>query len=146
MPDLIKRLIKIARASAGDVLDRYGRRNQNAYSEKGGGGDDFEPEGNNYHYREQSSSSKGQNFSHGNSPGNEEALWPSQVVEDLRTFGLKPPSTLEEVKKARNAEIRKYHSDRFLHDPDKLEISKQIMQIYNAAYERLEKWFSERRI
>lgn len=68
---------------------------------------------------------------------------PAQVVEDLAVFELTPPSSLEEVKKARNREIRKFHSDKFINDPDKYKTSKEIMQIYNAAYERLEKYYSK---
>ncbi|MEE4359122.1 MAG: J domain-containing protein [Desulfococcaceae bacterium] len=64
-----------------------------------------------------------------------------QVADDLAVFNLRPPSSLAEVKKARNREIRKYHSDHFMNDPEKYETSKKIMQIYNAAYERLKKHF-----
>jgi hypothetical protein len=62
---------------------------------------------------------------------------PQQVVEDLATFDLAPPSSLDAVKAARNREIKKYHSDKFVNDPERLKTSKEIMQIYNAAYERL---------
>jgi hypothetical protein len=68
---------------------------------------------------------------------------PAQVLEDLAVFELTPPSSLEEVKKARNREIRKFHSDKFINDPEKYKTSKEIMQIYNAAYARLEKYFSQ---
>lgn len=67
--------------------------------------------------------------------------YPQQVVQDLATFDLKPPSSLSEVKKARNREMKKFHSDRFVNDPEKFQTSKQIMQIYNAAYERLRKYY-----
>lgn len=66
---------------------------------------------------------------------------PRQVIEDLKIFNLSPPSSFDEVRKARNREIKKFHSDRFQNDPDKLEPSKQIMQIYNAAYSRLEEYY-----
>ena len=66
---------------------------------------------------------------------------PKQVAEDLAVFNLKPPSSLKEVRTARNREIKKYHSDRFINDREKFETSKQIMQIYNAAYDRLEEYF-----
>jgi hypothetical protein len=66
---------------------------------------------------------------------------PPQILEDLAVFELKPPSSLEEVKKARNREIRKFHSDKFINDPEKYKTSKEIMQIYNAAYARLEKYY-----
>lgn len=67
--------------------------------------------------------------------------WPQQVVDDLSIFGLKPPSSLEEVKKVRNREAMKYHTDRFTGDPEKEETSKRIMQIYNTAFDRLENWY-----
>ncbi|QTA82131.1 Chaperone J-domain-containing protein [Desulfonema limicola] len=66
---------------------------------------------------------------------------PRQIVDDLAAFGLTPPSCLDEVRKARNREIKKYHSDKFMNDPEKLETSKQIMQIYNAAYDRLKVYY-----
>jgi hypothetical protein len=67
--------------------------------------------------------------------------WPQQVVDDLSIFGLKPPSSLEEVKKVRNREAMKYHTDRFTGDPEKEETSNRIMQIYNTAFDRLEEWY-----
>ncbi len=66
---------------------------------------------------------------------------PTEVVEDLATFNLRPPGSLEAVRNARNREVKKYHSDRFLNDPEKLETSKEIMQIYNAAYDRLAAYY-----
>ena len=62
-------------------------------------------------------------------------------MDDLSIFGLKPPSSLEEVKKVRNREVMKYHSDKFSGDPEKEETSKRIMQIYNTAFDRLEEWY-----
>jgi len=69
---------------------------------------------------------------------------PRQVTDDLAVFDLKPPSSLAEVKKARNREIRKYHSDHFVNEPAKYETSKKIMQIYNAAYDRLKAYYESR--
>lgn len=66
---------------------------------------------------------------------------PQQVVKDLATFSLTPPSSLKAVKNARNREVKKYHSDKFINDPEKLETSKEIMQIYNAAYDRLRAYY-----
>lgn len=66
---------------------------------------------------------------------------PRQVVEDLAVFGLTPPGSLDEVRGARNREIKKYHSDRFVRDAERYETSKHIMQIYNAAYDRLKAHF-----
>ncbi len=67
--------------------------------------------------------------------------FPPQVVDDLAVFGLTPPSSMEAVKRARNREIKKYHSDKFMQDQVKLETSKQIMQILNNAYDRLKKYY-----
>jgi len=67
--------------------------------------------------------------------------WPKELVDDLAVFGLIPPSSLEEVKSRRNKEVKKYHPDRFHGEPEKLETAKQILQIYNDAYERLERRF-----
>ena len=68
---------------------------------------------------------------------------PQQVVEDLAVFNLTPPSSMEAVKNARNREIKKYHSDKFVSDPEKLQTSKEIMQIYNAAYDRLQAYYQK---
>ncbi len=68
---------------------------------------------------------------------------PQQVVEDLKVFDLTPPSSLAEVKKRRNEEIKKYHSDRFISDPERFKTSTEIMQIYNAAYERLKEYYKK---
>lgn len=77
-------------------------------------------------------------------PGSRRTSSPTQLEKDLATFNLKPPSSMEEVRKARNREIKKYHSDRFMNDPDKLDASKQIMQILNSAYDRLKRHFESK--
>lgn len=138
MPGIFKRIIKIAKAGLGEAIE-----NASDFIKSSDG-----VQGKKYHDTGPFSSEYEQNFSGGAGSGTKKtgyANYPDQVVEDLGTFGLHPPSSLEEVKKARNREIRKYHPDRFLNDPDRLETSKQIMQILNAAYERLEKWFESRR-
>lgn len=66
---------------------------------------------------------------------------PPQVSIDLALFDLTPPSSLEEVRQARNREIKKYHSDRFMHDPEKAETAKEVMQILNAAFTRLQRYY-----
>lgn len=71
------------------------------------------------------------------------SLYPAWVIEDLDKFGLKEPSSLEEIKTARKQEMKKYHPDFFAQEPMKQDIAKQILQIYNNAYERLKKYFSE---
>lgn len=68
---------------------------------------------------------------------------PTGFVENLALFDLTPPSSLDEVRKARNREIKKYHSDKFINDPEKLETSKEIMQIYNAAFDRLKEYYEK---
>lgn len=95
-------------------------------------GQDDTGQGNQRHY----GSAEGKTGSHPDTPGH--------VIEDLAVFELTPPSSLEKVRKARNLEIKKYHSDRFMNDPKKLEISKEIMQIYNAAYDRLKEYYNRR--
>ena len=65
----------------------------------------------------------------------------SQVAEDLQLFGLVPPSNLEEVRQIRNQELKKFHPDKYIDQPEKLETAKQIVQIYNTAYDRLKKHF-----
>lgn len=66
---------------------------------------------------------------------------PPQVVEDLAVFDLTPPSSLAEVRAARNREVKKYHSDRFVNDAERFQTSKEIMQILNAAYDRLKAYY-----
>lgn len=138
VPGIIKRIINIARSKVGGVIDRYADRSVSEETMAG----------KNYREHEHYSSEDGQNFSNGSyseKTDSSYSVYPPAVVEDLKTFGLLPPSSFDEVKKARNREIRKYHSDRFMHDSEKLETSKQIMQILNSAYERLDDWYNNRR-
>ena len=72
------------------------------------------------------------------------APYTSKVLDDLNLFGLKPPTTFDEIKKARNREIKKFHPDRFMNEPEKMETAKKILQIYNAAYERLKLTFQSK--
>lgn len=65
-----------------------------------------------------------------------------QVIIDLAVFDLHPPSSIQEVKAARNEEFKKYHSDIFHYNSKKAEAAKEIMQIYNCAYERLKKHYN----
>ncbi len=64
-----------------------------------------------------------------------------QLREDLQLFGLTPPSSLEAVRQVRNTELKKFHPDKYLDQPDKLETAKRIVQIYNTTYDRLKKHF-----
>ena len=67
---------------------------------------------------------------------------PVQVIDDLALFGLTPPCCIKDLRRARNREIKKYHSDRFMNNPEKLDTAKEIMQIYNTAYDRLKEYYS----
>ena len=69
--------------------------------------------------------------------------YPEGFVDDLRLFHLLPPSCLEEVKKARNREMKKFHPDHFPRESEKAETAKRITQIYNLAYERLKNAFAK---
>ncbi len=121
MSSILKRLFNIARAHIGGAISK-----RFDFPEKGFGFDRdfFSRKPGEAHQRE--------------AP---KPKWPQEVVDDLNIFGLTPPSNLEEVKKARNREAKKYHTDRFTGDPEKEETTKRIMQIYNAAFDRLEKWY-----
>lgn len=66
-----------------------------------------------------------------------------QLIDDLAVFGLTPPSSFDEVKKARNREMRKYHPDKFSTQADKGETANEIAQIYNEAFGRLKDHFEK---
>lgn len=68
--------------------------------------------------------------------------YPRHIVDDLQLFGLTPPSSLQEVKRARNSEIKIYHPDHYHSDSVKRETAKKILQIYNSAYERLRRFYT----
>ncbi|MFH2130435.1 MAG: hypothetical protein ABIK68_08680 [bacterium] len=71
-----------------------------------------------------------------------DSKYSDQFIDDLQLFGLKPPSSLEEVRHIRNHEMKKFHPDKYLNQPEKVETAKQIVQIYNAAYDRLKRSFT----
>lgn len=138
---LLKRIYRIARAGAGSILKK-----DDPFGKDAGWQEDFQEKAGRY--------SKSSDYQKWNNEQNQYddsgytekekkpfSDYPTRVVEDLAVFGLTPPSSLEEVRKARNREIRKYHSDRFMNDPEKLATSKEIMQIFNAAYDRLKKYY-----
>ncbi|MDT8446056.1 MAG: J domain-containing protein [bacterium] len=58
-------------------------------------------------------------------------------LKDLAAFGLTPPVTLEELKKARKEELKKYHPDRFARHPEKSAAAGRIVQILGDTYQRL---------
>ena len=135
MSSILKRLADVARSyiQTDDPEDTPNRHGRPIHTGREGGGipdEDF-------------SSSTHQAHSHGRQAQTDDGGTPHQVVKDLATFGLAPPSSLKAVKAARNREIKKYHSDKFINDPERLETSKEIMQIYNAAYDRLKAFYRE---
>ena len=67
----------------------------------------------------------------------------SQFVEDLKLFNLRPPSSMQEVKQARNREMKVFHPDKYLNEPEKMEVANQIVKIYNDAYDRLKASFHD---
>jgi hypothetical protein len=116
--DILKRLVRIVRAKAAGIHHRA----RPAFRQSAKTAESFsEPD-----------------------PGPAEASpFPRQVIEDLAVFNLKPPSSLEEVKRMRNLEMKTYHADRFYNDPERFQTAQEIMQIYNAAYERLKAYYGK---
>ncbi len=153
MRDILTRFYKIARAESAYRLRKIGDMLFGEFEKSAGNFNGFGT-GSNYdksryeRFRSEHERS-GSQKTHGNYKGDANSGRPgggvpSQVVEDLAVFGLRPPSSWEDVRKARNREIKKYHSDRFIHDPEKYKTSKEIMQIYNAAYDRLKDYYNTR--
>jgi DnaJ-domain-containing protein 1 len=132
MTSLLGRLRNIARAQLGGFFDRPGEPAAGAPApDEGDAG---------YHFDEAYQDTDRQ--SSGAPPPPQ---CPPQVVKDLEVFGLSPAATWDDVRRARNREVKKYHSDRFVNDPQRLETSKEIMQIMNAAYERLENHYADKK-
>jgi DnaJ-domain-containing protein 1 len=141
MTDLFKRLARLARAnlsSPTDWLDRWAERRGYRLDP----GAEEEPSGSD---AGRAADDRGASHPGSEGPRRAYAGVPQAVVDDLAVFGLTPPSSLEAVRKARNREIKKYHSDRFVNDAERYETSKQIMQIYNAAYDRLKTHFEAKK-
>ena len=139
MGSILKRLINIARTESLHRLNKLGSRLFSEFRNER-----FEKE---YRFSDSYSSNReSRGGEHSEFSGRKydshsrSSELPRQVIEDLGLFNLRPPSSLEEVKRARNREFKKYHSDKFINDPDKYQTSKEIMQIYNAAYERLREY------
>lgn len=86
-------------------------------------------------------SSRSEGYSRSESSTSNSYGVPDQVVEDLAVFGLKPPSSLGEVVKARNREMKRYHPDRYMREDEKRDAANEIAQMYNTAFERLEQYF-----
>ena len=145
MTDLLTRLARIVRSRLPRFTQTTATREQkgNRENDRLSGSRNTEHSGGSKTAASRSNSGGGNTSQAGDEGEQSYADFPPQVVEDLAVFELEPPGSLEEVREARNREIKKYHSDRFLQDPEKLETSKQIMQIYNAAYDRLKEHYSK---
>ncbi len=154
MFNIINRLYRIARANGVDKVqdlrefisrDKQAKDNSgaSAYSHTDSDYENrYSTSSNNssYDYSESDSTWRDTNEFHDNTRSSH-SEYPKQVIEDLAVFSLVPPASFEEVRKARNREIKKYHPDKHVNDPKKAETSKQIMQVINAAYDRLEKYY-----
>ena len=136
MSELLQRVAQIIRSYVSSSLDfpsdprdQRDRVGQEPYTE--------------YSTRQEETRKKNRDTAATQSSGNPYPGIPQHVIDDLAVFGLTPPSSLDEVRAARNKEIKKYHSDKFVNDPDRLETSKEIMQIYNAAFDRLRAYYEK---
>jgi DnaJ-domain-containing protein 1 len=93
------------------------------------------------------SQSSGSAYSSSASPGTKTTSnpygLPQQVVDDLALFGIPLPGSWDEVIKARNREMKKYHPDKYMSKEEKVDAANEIAQIYNAAFERLEKFYDD---
>ncbi len=78
-------------------------------------------------------------FNEKSAAGTSEKNFSKQLKEDLELFELVPPIDLQELKKQRNAIYKKYHPDLFHNDLAKKTTAKEIIQLYNDAYERIMK-------
>lgn len=130
MASLLNRLYRIAKAAIPRPWERF---REGAAGETGAGNDASRDGWHRFSAKE------------GSKNASSDGGGPPKVAEDLAVFGLVPPASLEAVRKARNREVKKYHSDRFLGDPERFETSKQIMQILNAAYDRLEVHYQKKK-
>lgn len=59
------------------------------------------------------------------------------VNEDLRTLGLEPGATSDDIRKAWLDLTKVWHPDRFTSDPDLRDKAEEKLKEINAAYERL---------
>lgn len=122
MSDILKRLYQIARANGLRRIDAFlSKLERDTVYRRESNAENRDDES---HYRQARSKPR-------------EPDVPPQILEDLANFNLRPPSSLAEVRRARNREMKKYHPDLHGGDPEKVETAKKIMQIYNASYERL---------
>ncbi len=139
MIDILERLYRIAKASLPDppeIIENFIGRHKERISRWKTYGEYDDPDFNSWKNNGQDQSSYDENSFKSDNYGT-----PRQVIDDLALFGLAPPCSMKEVKKARNREIKKFHPDHYLNDPEKLKTAKEILQIYNAAYDRLKEYY-----
>ncbi|MBW1899805.1 MAG: hypothetical protein JRI61_12220, partial [Deltaproteobacteria bacterium] len=96
MTTILKRLYNIAKAYRSNIPGLSGR----VPNESGTGASEKA--------ESLRSESFSRNFSSGKAGCGKDSDYPRQVMEDLANFNLVPPSSLSEVRKARNREIKKY--------------------------------------
>ncbi len=152
--DIGSRILRLLQSVAADQVDQFSELIENSASyldnvlnewEKKQGLDhsSFEKEDlssqSNSQTRRKSSYQENQSQGEQTGSARSKAGFSNQIAEDLHLFGLAPPVSLAAVKKARNREIKKFHPDKFINEPEKVETAKRILQIYNAAYDRLER-------
>ena len=138
--DISERLLRLMKAYAGDTFNAVNRIIES--------GQDFLDE---HLDRWEAKFDDQEDFSYDNGEHSEDeeqseksaSATQPQWVEDLQLFGLTPPSSLEEVRRVRNREMKKFHPDKYQGQPEKMETAKQIVQIYNTAYDRLKKHYEQ---
>ena len=64
------------------------------------------------------------------------------LSESYQILGIKPTSSFAEVKSVWREEMRKYHPDRFVSQPDRLEQAQKKAQEINEAYQRIKQTFN----
>ncbi len=102
----------------------------NSWSKK----NDFEPEDSDYNAHHD-------DFKENYSKDREEKT--NSIERDLEIFGIKQFENLSALKSKRNEILKQYHPDRFAHDEKKQALAKEMIQIYNAAYERIVQHYQE---
>jgi DnaJ-domain-containing protein 1 len=71
---------------------------------------------------------------------------PSYSAEEMsyyQALELQPGATFEQIKAAYKTMVKKYHPDRFPHEPDKQKTAMEITQRINIAYSYFEKKFGK---
>ncbi len=136
---MIKRIFKITQAYMNSLSKNIKSKDNKNHSNRSHEHSTFSNKKKQYNQSESYSNSS--NFDTNKQSCNKKNDIPSQVISDLSLFGLTPPSSLDEVKKVRNKEMKKYHPDKFMNSEGKSKTANEIAQIYNDAYKRLVQFF-----